>query len=45
MYHITVKNENGSQKGVKQVVIDGKPIEEKIIPVSKKKDVNVEIIM
>ena len=45
MYHITVKNENGRQKGVKQVVIDGKPIEEKIIPVSKKKDVNVEIIM
>ena len=45
MYHITVKNENGSQKGVKQIVIDGKPIEEKIIPVSKKKDVNVEIIM
>ena len=45
MYHIIVKNENGSQKGVKQVIIDGKPIEEKIIPVSKKKDVNVEIIM
>ena len=30
-YHITVKNPDGNQKGVKQILVDGKPIEGNII--------------
>ena len=30
-FHITVKNPDGKQKGVKQILVDGKPIEGNII--------------
>ena len=45
MYHITVSNPHRSQKGVKKIVIDGKEVPLGVIPASKKKEVNVEIIM
>ncbi len=45
MYHITVSNPNRSQKGVKKIVVDGKEVPLGVIPASKKKEVNVEIIM
>ena len=45
MYHITVSNPNGSQKGVKKIIVDGKEVPLGVIPASKKKEVNVEIIM
>ena len=44
-YHITISNPNGSQKGVKEMVVDGRRMPAGVIPLSKKKDVNVEIIM
>ena len=45
-YHITVKNENGSEKGVKQMIVDGAPVEGNRIPVdTSRKEVNVEVIM
>ena len=31
-YHITVKNPEGKEKGVKQIIVDGKPIEGCVIP-------------
>ena len=45
MYHITIKNPSASQKGVKELIVDGKPTEGNVIPLSNKKNVNVEIIM
>ncbi|MBQ9424547.1 MAG: hypothetical protein IJU42_01225 [Erysipelotrichaceae bacterium] len=45
MYHITVKNPDGSEKGVKKVLLNGKVLKSDIIPVTDKKEVNVEIIM
>ena len=45
MYHITVRNESGAQKGVKKAVVDGKEISGNVIPLSDRKNVNVEIIM
>ncbi len=45
MYHITVKNPDGSEKGVKKVLLNGKELKSDIIPVTDKKEVNVEIIM
>ena len=45
-YHITIKNPNGIQKGVKKLIVNGKEIPVGIIPVAKaNKDVNVEVIM
>lgn len=43
-YTITVKNESGAMKGVKQIVLDGKAIEGNIIPHSEGKH-TVEVIM
>lgn len=43
-YAITVKNESGAMKGVKQIVLDGKAIEGNIIPHSEGKH-TVEVIM
>ena len=34
-YQITVENPNGVEKGVKQVTVDGKPIEGNVLPVAK----------
>ncbi len=34
-YHITIKNPNNAQKGIKRLVVDGKEIEGNVIPVSK----------
>ncbi len=45
MYHITVRNKSGAQKGVKKAVVDGKEINGNVIPLSDRKNVNVEIIM
>ncbi len=45
MYNITIKNPNKSQKGVKQLIVDGKQIPVGVIPYTKKKQVNVEVIM
>ena len=45
MYHITIKNPNKSQKGVKKLIVDGKQIPVGVIPYSKKKQVNVEVIL
>ena len=43
-YTITVKNESGAMKGVKQIVLNGKAIEGNIIPHSEGKH-TVEVIM
>jgi cellobiose phosphorylase len=45
MYHITIRNESGAQKGVKKILVDRKQIEGKIIPVCDKKNVKVEVII
>ena len=45
MYHITVKNNSGSQKGVKKLIVNGKEIPIGVIPYKKAKEVNVEVIM
>ncbi|MDO4501187.1 MAG: hypothetical protein Q4B60_07945 [Erysipelotrichaceae bacterium] len=45
MYHITIKNPNKRQKGVKQIFVDGQEIAVGVIPHQNKKEVNVEIIM
>ncbi|MBQ6478989.1 MAG: hypothetical protein IJI44_06440 [Erysipelotrichaceae bacterium] len=45
MYHITISNPNKAQKGVRQLIVDDKAVEGNVIPLSRKKDVNVEIIM
>ncbi len=45
-YAIEVKNPNGVSKGVKQVIVNGSPIEGTIIPLAEKGSVNtVEVIM
>ena len=45
-YHITVKNPNKVQKGVKHILVDGKEIKLGPIPLHKPNtDVNVEVIM
>lgn len=45
-YHITVKNPNGAQKGVKSMTVDGVAVEGNMIPYDKtKKDVHVEVVM
>ena len=45
-YHITVHNENGAQKGVKRMFVDGKEIEGNCIPVAEKGTaVQVEVWM
>ena len=45
-YHITVKNENGSEKGVKKMVVDGAEVSGNTIPFdASKKDVTVEVTM
>ena len=45
MYHITISNPDKAQKGVSQLIVDGKPVEGNVVPLSRKKDVNVEIVM
>ena len=45
MYHITIKNPSKSEKGVRQLIVDGQSMEGNVIPLSHKKNVNVEIIM
>lgn len=44
-YHIQVKNPTNVQKGIKEVIVNGKIIEGNIIPMSDSKDVFVEVIM
>ena len=45
MYHITIKNPHKSEKGVKELIVDGQPVKGNVIPLSNKKNVNVEIVM
>ncbi|MBR2592083.1 MAG: glycosyl transferase, partial [Oscillospiraceae bacterium] len=45
VYRIQVRNPDRVQKGVKTVLVDGKPIEGNIVPLSDKKEVNVELFM
>ena len=45
MYHIEVINEDGAQKGVKKILLDGKQIPIGPLPLTKKKDVQVKIYM
>ena len=45
-YHITVKNPNGAQKGVKSMTVDGVAVTGNMIPYDKtKKEVHVEVVM
>lgn len=45
-YHITVKNENGAEKGVKQLIVDGREVTGNTIPFETgKKEVQVEVVM
>lgn len=45
-YHITVKNPNGAQKGVKSMLVDGTPVSGNMIPFDgSKKEVHVEVVM
>ncbi len=45
MYHITVKNPDGKEKGVTRIVVDGKDIPTGPIPLSSKKETSVEVIL
>ena len=45
VYRINVKNPDHVEKGVKKVVVDGETIESNILPLSAKKEVNVDIFM
>ena len=44
-YHIKVKNPSNVQKGVKEIIVDGKAMEGNIIPIVDSKEVYVEVIM
>ena len=45
-YIIKVENPNGSQKGIKKMIVDGKEIEGNLIPIEEGKKVyNVTAIM
>lgn len=45
-YHITIDNTAGVEKGVKQITVDGAPIEGQIIPPSSDEtDVTVKVVM
>ena len=45
-YHITVRNENGSEKGVKKMLVDGTEVSGNTIPFdASRKEVNVEVVM
>lgn len=41
VYHITIKNENNAQKGIRRLVVDGEEIKGNVIPVSDKPEVEV----
>ena len=43
-FNIHVTNPNGSQKGIKSLVVDGKPVDGNIVPFSEGKH-NVEVVM
>ncbi|MBR3165415.1 MAG: glycosyl transferase, partial [Lachnospiraceae bacterium] len=45
MYHITVKNPDGKEKGVTRILVDGKDIPAGPIPLSSKKETSVEVIL
>ncbi len=45
MYHITVKNPNGKEKGVTRILADGKDIPVGPLPLSKKKEMDIEVIL
>ena len=45
MYHITISNPEGAQKGVRKILVDGREITSDVVPVSKKKEAYVEVIM
>ncbi len=46
VYHITVENPSGVEKGVKEMTVDGKKIEKNIIPYSPDvKEVEVKVVM
>ena len=46
VYNITVKNPDHVCKGIKSMVVDGTPIDGKVIPyVEGKTEYNVEVIM
>ena len=42
VYHITIKNENNAQKGIKRLLVNGKEVAGNVIPVSA--DAEVEVI-
>ena len=42
VYHITIKNENNAQKGIKRLLVNGKEVAGNVIPVST--DAEVEVI-
>ena len=45
MYHITISNKSGSQKGVKKILLDGKEIPLGVIPHTRKKESSVQVIL
>ncbi len=46
VYHIEIKNESGTEKGIKQLIVDGKEIKGTVIPYEKgKKEYNVIAVM
>ena len=45
MYHITVNNPDGVEKGVREIKINGKKIPVGPLPLTNEKEVNVEVTM
>ncbi|MBR4462619.1 MAG: hypothetical protein IKS51_08580 [Erysipelotrichaceae bacterium] len=45
MYHIVIRNPHKAQKGVKELIVDGQHVDGNVIPLSNRKNVNVEVIM
>ena len=45
MYHITVNNPDGVQKGVKAIKVNGNDVPVGPIPVTDRKEVTVEVTM
>ena len=45
MYHITVNNPDGVQKGVKAIKVNGSDVPVGPIPVTDRKEVTVEVTM
>ncbi|OGS20315.1 MAG: hypothetical protein A2252_11905 [Elusimicrobia bacterium RIFOXYA2_FULL_39_19] len=45
VYNITIENLNEVESGVKQILVDNKPIEGNIIPISKNKSCEVKVVL